>query len=124
MLIKLSPKQRNPKSREEYGSLWISSENIVKMEQRIGWNDTGNPNGYERKVWYLVTFSGDMEQILDETQFEELMCILPAPMDGVASRKRIEIIKRMGANAWHALSDDEQYDLVYGPVLAEESKHG
>lgn len=83
MFVKLSPKQRDPKLREEFGPLWINTEKICKMEQRIGWREVGSESGKERHVWYVVYFDGDVEQRLDERQFNELLSVLPTPQEGV-----------------------------------------
>lgn len=85
MLVKLSPKQRNPKLREEFGPLWVNTDKICKIEQRIDWRDVGKESGYERHVWYRVTFDGDTEQQIDQAQFDELMRAIDA-LEGVSQR--------------------------------------
>lgn len=79
MLVKLSPKQRDSRLREEFGAIWINPEKICKIEQLIDWREVGKESGLDRHVWYRITFDGDCEQRLEQVQFDELMAELSTP---------------------------------------------
>lgn len=82
MLVKLSPKQRDSRLREEFGAIWVNPEKICKIEQLIDWREVGKESGRERHVSYRVTFDGESEQRLDQAQFDELMDALSVRTGG------------------------------------------
>lgn len=81
MLVKISPKYREPNEIEEYGAVWINTDAIALIVERIHWREVGRESGRERTVWYDVVL-GDYTEQLSKEQFEELLIAMPTPTDG------------------------------------------
>ena len=121
------------------GDKWVNTKRIcsISKEVRAKYEDTRDSNWSQQMVkvgedtLYIVWFESN-KMTLSQTQGEELLSVLPKPMNAAASlaltckyeqRERAErtLIGQMGKVRWNLMGEDAQYNAVSEEVERQEA---